>query len=144
MVLGCSFTSWFLKSAPQVSFVYTENILLKTLLHEIWREFIDICLCQVLKSPTTHFSTYCVPSSRFFLKATGSHTKAMQVSHTTLLVSFLIFQTPFYAATLSVLRNYQCQVYGKFAIFIHTGRALTELFGQYHPGKVFFFIWLAK
>lgn len=33
---------------------------------------------QVLKNANTHFSTFCVPSSRFFLKSTGSHTDAIK------------------------------------------------------------------
>ena len=36
-------------------------------------------LCKVLKNANTHFSTFCVPSSRFFLKSTGSHTDAIKV-----------------------------------------------------------------
>ena len=34
---------------------------------------------QVLKNANTHFSTFCVPSSRFFLKSTGSHAAAIDV-----------------------------------------------------------------
>ena len=44
-------------------------------------QMVEENLCnKVLKSESTHFSTFCVPNSKFFLKAAGSHSAAIKVT----------------------------------------------------------------